>query len=157
ILPTAYMAAENGGIQGGEVVAIWGAGPVGQLAAKSAYLLGAERAIVIDRFPERLRMAKEIFGADIIDYEKTDDGVELLKEITHGRGPDVCIDAVGMEAHGTTLDAWYDRVKQAVRLETDRPHALRQAIKACRKGGTVSIPGVYGGFLDKIPMGAAFA
>jgi threonine dehydrogenase-like Zn-dependent dehydrogenase len=157
ILPTGYMAAENGDIQRGDTVAVWGAGPVGQLAVKSAYLLGAERVIAIDRYDERLRMTKELWGAQIINYEKSGDVFELLKDITHGRGPDVCIDAVGMEAHGTTIDELYDRMKHAVRLETDRPHALRQTIHACRKAGTVSIPGSYGGFLDRVPLGAAFA
>lgn len=155
ILPTGYMAAENCDIKPGYVVAVWGCGPVGQFAIKSAYMLGAERVIAIDRIPERLQMAKEQCKAEIINYEEVDAG-EALNEMTGGRGPDACIDAVGMEAHGTGPDALYDKVKQAVRLETDRPTALRQVLVACRKGGQVSIPGVYGGFLDKIPMGAAF-
>ncbi len=155
ILPTGYMAAENCDIKPGDVVAVWGCGPVGQFAIKSAYMLGAERVIAIDRIPERLQMAKEQCKAEIINYEEVDAG-EALNEMTGGRGPDACIDAVGMEAHGTGPDALYDKVKQAVRLETDRPTALRQVLVACRKGGQVSIPGVYGGFLDKIPMGAAF-
>jgi threonine dehydrogenase-like Zn-dependent dehydrogenase len=155
ILPTGYMAAENCGIQPGDVVAVWGCGPVGQFAIKSAYLLGAERVIAIDRVPERLRLA-ESAKAETLDYEGTD-VVEELKQRTGGRGPDACIDAVGLEAHGTTPDALYDRAKHAVSLATDRPHVLRQAIQACRKGGTVSIPGVYGGFHDKVPFGAAFA
>jgi len=157
ILPTGYMAAENCGIRPGDVVAVWGAGPVGLLAMKSAFLLGAERVIAIDRWPARLRLAETGAKAETLDYEQNGDVVEELKQRTGGRGPDACIDAAGMEAHGTTLDALYDRAKQAVRLATDRSHALRQAIQACRKGGTVSIPGVYGGFLDKFPLGAAFA
>ena len=156
VFPTGYMAAENCGIQPGDVVAVWGCGPVGQFAIRSAYLLGADRVIAIDRWPARLRLA-ETGKAETIDYEAVEDVVEELKQRTGGRGPDACIDAVGTEAHGTTVDARYDRVKQAVRLGTDRIHALRQAIQACRKGGTVSIPGVYGGLLDKVPFGAAFA
>lgn len=157
VLPTGYMAAESCGIRPGDVVAVWGAGPVGLLAMKSALLLGAERVIAIDRWPARLRLAETGAKAETLDYEQNGDLVEELKQRTGGRGPDACIDAAGMEAHGTTLDALYDRAKQAVRLATDRSHALRQAIQACRKGGTVSIPGVYGGFLDKFPLGAAFA
>ncbi|OKH39668.1 glutathione-dependent formaldehyde dehydrogenase [[Phormidium ambiguum] IAM M-71] len=155
IFPTGYMAAENCQIEPGDTVAIWGCGPVGQFAIKSAFLLGAERVIAIDRIPERLQMAKEQGNAEIINYEEVDAG-EALKEMTGGRGPDACLDAVGMEAHGTGIDALYDKAKQAVRLETDRPTALRQILVACRKGGKVSLAGVYGGFLDKIPMGAAF-
>ncbi|MGV0024243.1 zinc-dependent alcohol dehydrogenase [Phormidesmis priestleyi] len=156
IFPTGYMAAENCNIKPGDCVAVWGCGPVGQFAIKSAFLLGAERVYAIDRVPERLKMAKEQAGAtEVINYEEMDAG-DALKELTGGRGPDACIDAVGMEAHGVGPDFLYDRVKQAVRLETDRPTALRQVIVACGKGGTVSLPGVYGGFLDKIPMGAAF-
>ncbi len=155
IFPTGYMAAENCNIQPGEIVAVFGCGPVGQFAIKSAYLLGAERVIAIDRVPERLQMAKEYGKAEIINYEEIDAGV-ALKEMTGGRGPDACIDAVGMEAHGTGLDAFYDQAKQAVRLESDRPTALRQVLVASRKGGTVSIAGVYGGFIDKVPFGAAF-
>jgi threonine dehydrogenase-like Zn-dependent dehydrogenase len=156
IFPTGYMAAENCNIQPGDTVAVWGCGPVGQFAIKSAYLLGAERVIAMDRIPERLRMAQEQGHAEIFNYEDAD-VVEVLKEMTGGRGPDACIDAVGMEAHGTSIGAVNDTVKQKVRLGTDRPHVLRQAIQACGKGGTVSIPGVYGGFLDKVPFGAAFA
>ena len=156
IFPTGYMAAENGNIQPGDTVAVWGCGPVGQFAIKSAYLLGAERVIAIDRFPERLRMAQEHGKAEVINYEGTD-VVEILKEMTGGRGPDVCIDAVGLESHGTSIGAINDTIKQKARLSTDRPHVLRQTIQACRKGGIVSIPGVYGGFLDKVPFGAAFA
>jgi threonine dehydrogenase-like Zn-dependent dehydrogenase len=152
IFPTGYMAAENCDIQPNEVVAVWGCGPVGQFAIRSAMMLGAERVIAIDRIPERLALA-EAAGAEIINYEEMDAGV-ALKEMTGGRGPDCCIDAVGMEAHGTGVMALYDTVKQAVRMETGRPLVLRQAIAACRKGGKVSVPGVYGGFVDKMPMGA---
>jgi threonine dehydrogenase-like Zn-dependent dehydrogenase len=153
ILPTGYMGAEMCDIQPGDVIAVWGCGPVGQFAIASAYLLGAERVIAIDRFPYRLQMAREKSGAETINYEETDNLLEALKELTGGRGPDACIDAVGMEAHGIGLDYTYDRAKQAVRMETDRPTALRQAIMACRNGGTVSVIGVYGGFIDKFPMG----
>jgi threonine dehydrogenase-like Zn-dependent dehydrogenase len=156
IFPTGYMAAENCNINAGDVVAVWGCGPVGQFAIRSAFLLGAERVIAIDRVPERLEMARQ-GKAETIDYEEVEDVVEQLKAMTGGRGPDSCIDAVGLEAHGTGLVGAYDRVKQSLRLETDRPNALRQAIQACRKGGTMSIPGVYGGFIDKLNMGAAFA
>jgi threonine dehydrogenase-like Zn-dependent dehydrogenase len=155
ILPTGYMAAEEAGIRPGDVAAVWGCGPVGQFTIKSAYLLGAERVIAIDRLPDRLRMAEEHTGATVINYEGQD-VVEILKNETGGRGPDVCIDAVGLEAHTTGLAGVYDRVKQTARLETDRPHVLREALQACRKGGTVSLAGVYGGFADKIPMGTAF-
>ncbi|MBL9105268.1 MAG: glutathione-dependent formaldehyde dehydrogenase [Myxococcales bacterium] len=154
IFPTGYMAAESCGIQPDDTVAVWGCGPVGQMAIKSAMLLGAREVIAIDRFPERLELARTQ-GATVLDYERSDVLGEL-KERTHGRGPDACIDAVGMEAHGHGLDYWYDRVKQAVKLQTDRPTALRQVIQACRKGGVVSIPGVYGGIVDKFPVGAAF-
>ena len=157
IFPTGYMAAENCGIRRGDIVAVWGCGPVGLFAMASAALLGAERVIGIDRWPARLRLAESQVKAEIINYEETEDVVEDLKQRTGGRGPDACIDAVGMEAHGTSADALYDRAKYAVGLATDRPHALRQALQACRKGGTVSIPGVYGGVLDKVPFGAAFA
>ena len=156
IFPTGYMAAENCDIQPGDTVAVWGCGPVGQFAIKSAWMLGAERVIAIDRFPERLAMAASQGQAEVLDYEEVD-VPEALRVMTGGQGPDSCIDAVGLEAHGTTLDAWYDRVKTSLYMATDRPHALRQAIAACRKGGTVSIPGVYGGWLDKFPLGAAFA
>ncbi|MEG3909455.1 zinc-dependent alcohol dehydrogenase [Microcoleus sp. w2-18bC1] len=154
IFPTGYMAAENCDIQPGDTVAVWGCGPVGQFAIRSAFMLGADRVIAIDRVPERLQMAAAA-KAEVINYEEIDAG-EAVTEMTGGRGPDSCIDAVGMEAHGTGLDALYDKAKQAVRLESDRPTALRQVIVACRKGGTVSIPGVYGGFVDKVPLGAAF-
>jgi threonine dehydrogenase-like Zn-dependent dehydrogenase len=153
IFPTGWMAAENCDIHPGDVVAVWGCGPVGLFAMKSAYMLGAERVIGIDRFPERLRMAREKAGAETIDYEEVD-VYEALNELTGGRGPDSCIDAVGMEAHAPGPQYAYDRVKQALMLETDRPIALRQAIFACRNGGTVSVPGVYGGFLDKVPFGS---
>jgi threonine dehydrogenase-like Zn-dependent dehydrogenase len=155
IFPTGYMAAENCDIRKGDVVAVWGCGPVGQFAIRSAFLLGARRVIALDRVPERLQMARD-GGAETVDESKTDDVVEMLKQMTGGMGPDSCIDAVGMEAHGDTLGAIYDRVKMAAKLATDRPNVLRQAIQACRKGGTVSVPGVYGGFLDKINFGAAF-
>jgi threonine dehydrogenase-like Zn-dependent dehydrogenase len=155
IFPTGYMAAENCDIQPGDTVAIWGAGPVGQFAIKSAFMLGAERVICIDRIPERLQMAKEQGGAEVINFDEAE-VQEVLKELTGGRGPDACIDAVGLEAHGASVDALVDRVKAATMLATDRPHVLREAIQACRKGGVVSIPGVYGGFLDKLPFGAAF-
>ncbi len=155
IFPTGYMAAENCDIQPGDTVAVWGCGPVGQFAIKSAWLLGAGRVIALDRFSARLDMARRDGGAEVLNYEDID-VVEKLKDMTAGRGPDSCIDAVGMEAHGNTIAALYDRAKQAVRLETDRPHVLRQVIQACRKGGTISVPGVYGGFIDKLPIGAAF-
>jgi len=156
IFPTGYMAAENCNIQPGDTVAVWGCGPVGQFAIKSAYMLGAERVIAIDRFSERLKLAQEAGGAVPLNYEHVDSVVEALIEMTGGRGPDSCIDAVGMEAHGTGIDAWYDWGKQQVRMQTDRPTALRQVFQACRKGGVVSIPGVYGGVIDKVPLGAAF-
>lgn len=152
VFPTGYMAAENCDIQPGDTVAIWGCGPVGQFAIRSAYLLGADRVIAIDRVPERLEMAKAS-GAEVLNYDEIEVG-EALKEMTGGRGPDSVMDAVGMEAHGAGLEGFYDKVKQAARLETDRPNVLRQAIVACRKGGTVSVPGVYTGLVDKIPMGA---
>ncbi|HKG33772.1 MAG TPA: zinc-dependent alcohol dehydrogenase [Gemmatimonadales bacterium] len=154
IFPTGYMGAEMCDIQGGDVVAVWGAGPVGQFAIASAYLLGAERVIAIDRFKYRLDMARERAGAsDTINYEELNVQDALL-ELTGGRGPDKCIDAVGMEAHGHGMTYAYDRLKQATMMETDRPIALREAILACRNGGVVSVIGVYGGFIDKFPMGA---
>ena len=156
IFPTGYMAAENCNIQRGDTVAVWGCGPVGQFAIKSAYLLGAQRVIAIDDNPDRLRMAAEDGKADTLNFND-EDIFEKLKQMTGGMGPDACIDAVGLEAHGTSIDALYDRAKAALYMGTDRPHALRQAIHACRKGGTVSVPGVYGAFLDKFPFGAAFA
>jgi threonine dehydrogenase-like Zn-dependent dehydrogenase len=152
VLPTGYMAAENCGINPGDTIAVWGCGPVGLFAVASAMLLGAGRVIAIDRFPERLRKAESI-GAEALDYESAD-VQEALKEMTGGRGPDACIDAVGMEAHVHGFVGAYDRAKQAMRLSTERPGVLRQAIQACRKGGTVSVPGVYGGFIDKLPFGA---
>lgn len=153
IFPTGYMGAEMCNIQPGDTIAVWGCGPVGQFAMKSAYLLGAERVIGIDRFPERLSMAREKVGAVTINYEETS-VLEMLNEMTGGRGPDACIDAVGMEAHGHGPLYAYDRVKQAMMLETDRPIALREAIMACRNGGTVSVIGVYAGFIDKFPFGS---
>jgi threonine dehydrogenase-like Zn-dependent dehydrogenase len=156
IFPTGYMAAENCNIHPGDVVAVWGCGPVGQFAIQSARLLGAERVIAIDRFPERLAMARDKGGAEILNYEEVDI-FDALREKTGGRGPDACIDAVGMEAHGMDPLALYDRAAQKVRMESDRPIVLRQVIQACRKGGTVSLAGVYGGLVDKIPMGAAFS
>jgi len=156
IFPTGYMAAENCNIQPGDTIAVWGCGPVGQFAIKSAFLLGAERVIAIDDNPDRLRMAAEEGSAETLNFGD-EDIFERLKEKTGGMGPDACIDAVGLEAHGMSIDALYDRAKAALYLGTDRPHALRQAIYACRKGGTVSVPGVYGGFLDKFPFGAAFS
>jgi len=155
IFPTGYMGAEMCDIKGGEVVAVWGAGPVGLLAMASARLLGAERVIAIDRFDYRLRKAAAEVGAETIDYEKVDDVEEVLKDLTAGRGPDACIDAVGMEAHTDVGPLQlYDRAKQAVRAETDRGPALRQAITSCRNGGTVSVIGVYGGLMDKFPVGS---
>jgi threonine dehydrogenase-like Zn-dependent dehydrogenase len=155
ILPTGYMAAENCNLKDGDVVAVWGCGPVGQFAIRSAWLLGAGRVIAIDRFPERLALARKA-NAETIDYEEVDDVVEQIKEMTGGVGPDSCIDAVGLEAHGHSISALYDRTKQMAMLQMDRPTALRQAIQACRKAGTVSIPGVYGAFIDNMPMGVAF-
>jgi threonine dehydrogenase-like Zn-dependent dehydrogenase len=152
IFPTGYMGAENCDIKPGDTVAIWGCGPVGQFAIRSAFLLGAERVIAIDLVPERLQMAKD-GGAEVLNIAEVEVG-DALNEMTGGRGPDSVMDAVGMEAHGFGLEGFYDKVKQAARLETDRPSVLRQAIVACRKGGTVSVPGVYTGLVDKIPMGA---
>jgi threonine dehydrogenase-like Zn-dependent dehydrogenase len=153
IFPTGYMGAEMCDIKPGDTIAVWGCGPVGQFAIASAYLLGAERVIAIDRFPYRLEMAREKAGAITINYEEVN-VPEALKELTGGRGPDSCIDAVGMEAHGPALMYAYDRAKQAMMLETDRPIALREAIMSCRNGGTVSVIGVYGGLIDKFPMGS---
>ncbi|MCM2550652.1 zinc-dependent alcohol dehydrogenase [Burkholderia glumae] len=154
ILPTGWQAAVNCDIEPTDTVAIWGAGPVGQMAIRSAVLLGAQQVIAIDRVPERLEMARQ-GGAVTIDFDH-DSVLERLNELTAGRGPEKCIDAVGMESHATrSLDAMYDRVKQAVMLETDRPHVLREMIYVCRPAGILSIPGVYGGVLDKIPFGAA--
>jgi threonine dehydrogenase-like Zn-dependent dehydrogenase len=154
ILPTGYMGAEMCNLRGGEVVAVWGCGPVGQFAIASARLLGAERIVAIDRFPYRLQLAAEKAGAtDVINYEEAD-VYETLQELTGGRGPDACIDAVGLEAHATGPMYAVDRTKQALMLESDRPLALRQAIRCCRNGGIVSVIGVYGGLLDHFPMGA---
>lgn len=154
ILPTGYMGAEMCDIQPGDTIAVWGCGPVGQFAMASAFLLGAERVIGIDRFPYRLDMARVKVGAETINYEETPDVIDALKEMTGGRGPDACIDAVGMEAHGHGPMFLYDRAMHAARMETDRPVALREAIKACRSGGIVSVIGVYGGYIDRFPMGA---
>ncbi|MCU7490843.1 MAG: glutathione-dependent formaldehyde dehydrogenase [Ignavibacteria bacterium] len=156
IFPTGYMAAENCALKGGETVAVWGCGPVGQMTIQSLFLLGAGRVIAIDRVPYRLQMAERLSKAEVINYDEDKNVIERLKDMTGGRGPDCCIDAVGMESHGSGLMGFYDRAKQAVRLESDRPTALREAIQACRKGGVVSIPGVFGGVADKIPLGAAF-
>jgi threonine dehydrogenase-like Zn-dependent dehydrogenase len=154
IFPTGYMAAENCDIEPGDTVAIWGCGPVAQFAIKSAWMLGAGRVIAIDRVAERLALAREHGKAETINFDE-EDVYEVLQEKTKGRGPDRCIDAVGAEAHGTGgVDAVLDKLKAAVKLTTDRAHALRQAIYCCRKGGTLSIPGVYIGFPDKIPFGA---
>jgi threonine dehydrogenase-like Zn-dependent dehydrogenase len=153
-VPTGYMGADLCDIKRGDVVAVWGCGGVGQMAIKSAYLLGAERVIAIDRYPERLRLAEEKGGAEVLNFEEVDVR-EALREMTGGRGPDACIDAVGMEADANGLVDVYDKVKHALRLQTDRPEVLRQAILACRKGGTVAIMGVYMGYADKIPIGAA--
>jgi threonine dehydrogenase-like Zn-dependent dehydrogenase len=153
ILPTGYMGAEFCELKGGETVAVWGAGPVGQFALASARMLGAGQIIAIDRFPYRLQVAAENTGAITINYEE-EDVAETLRDLTGGRGPDAVIDAVGMEAHSPRMDYAYDRVKQAVRMETDRPNALREAITNVRNGGIVSVIGVYGGFVDKFPMGA---
>jgi threonine dehydrogenase-like Zn-dependent dehydrogenase len=152
-VPTGWMGADLGGVKPGDVVAVWGAGGVGQMAARAALLLGAEKVVVIDRLPERLDQARTIIGAETLDYS---DGHVMaeLRERTGGRGPDVSIEAVGMEAHSERLDYVYDRVKTALKLETDRPTAVREAIMATRKGGSVFILGVFGGFVDKFPLGA---
>jgi threonine dehydrogenase-like Zn-dependent dehydrogenase len=153
IFPTGFMGAEMCDIQPGDTIAVWGAGPVGQFAMASAFLLGAERVIAIDRFPYRLERAKKT-GAETLNYEEVS-VPEALREMTAGRGPDACIDAVGMEAHhSSTAMHVYDRAKQATRLETERPHALREAIMSCKNGGTISIIGVYGGMMDKFPIGS---
>jgi len=154
IFPTGWQAAVNCDIQPDDTVAIWGAGPVGQMAIRSAVLLGAKQVVVIDRVPERLAMAKE-GGAITINFDQ-ESVLDRLKELTNGKGPEKCIDAVGMESHATrSFDAMYDRVKQAVMLETDRPHVLREMIYVCRPAGILSVPGVYGGLIDKIPFGAS--
>ncbi len=154
IFPTGYMAAENCDIQPGDTVAVWGAGPVGQFAIRSAFMLGAGRVFAIDRFAERLELAAA-GGAEVINYEAVD-VYDHLMEATGGEGPASCIDAVGMEAHGRSLDALMDSAKAALRVQPDRAHALRQAIRVCRKGGTVSVPGVYVGFIDKFNFGMGF-
>ena len=155
IFPTGYMAAENCGIEKGDTVAIWGCGPVAQFAIQSAWMLGAGRVIAIDCIPERLELARTVGKAETLNFEEVDI-YDALMAMTKGRGPDRCIDAVGAEAHaGPTMDAVVDRVKQAVHVGSDRPHALREAIKCCRKGGTLSVPGVYFGMLDNLPFGAA--
>ncbi|WP_213767782.1 zinc-dependent alcohol dehydrogenase [Caballeronia sp. dw_19] len=154
IFPTGWQAAVNCDIQPDDTVAIWGAGPVGQMAIRSAVLLGAKQVVVIDRVPERLAMAKE-GGAITINFDE-ESVLDRLKELTNGKGPEKCIDAVGMESHATrSFDAMYDRVKQAVMLESDRPHVLREMIYVCRPAGILSVPGVYGGLIDKIPFGAS--
>ncbi|MCC7206425.1 MAG: glutathione-dependent formaldehyde dehydrogenase [Anaerolineae bacterium] len=154
--PTGYMAADMGNIQPGDTVAVWGAGAVGLFAMRSAYMLGAERVIAIDSLPERLETARTFgLAAETLNFKETQ-VVEALNNLTGGRGPDVCIDAVGMEAISTGIPAAVDRVKQSVRMETGRPHVLREMIQACRKGGTLSIVGVYAGLVDSMPMGAAF-
>jgi threonine dehydrogenase-like Zn-dependent dehydrogenase len=154
ILPTGYMGADMCNIKGGDTVAVWGCGPVGQFAIASAYLLGAERVIAIDRFPYRLQMAREKAGAITINYEEVDSVQDVLKDLTAGRGPDHCIDAVGAEGHSHGLLFMHDRMKQMMRMQVDRPIALREAILSCASGGTVSVIGVYGGLIDKFPMNA---
>ena len=156
IFPTGYAAAERCRITPSDVVAVWGCGPVGQFAIRSAFLLGAERVIAMDRFEERLAMARTA-GAETIDHDKVDNILEALYEVTGGRGVDCAIDCVGLEAHGTSPDAVIDYVKQAMKVEQDRSHVLREAIQACGIGARLSVPGVYGGFLDTFPMGAFFA
>ena len=152
IFPTGWMGAENCDIKPGDTIAVFGCGPVGQFAIRSCFLLGAERVLAVDRFEYRLRMARE-GGAETVNYEEVDI-FEALRDKTDGRGPDACIDAVGLEAHAPGLHGAYDRLKTALMQETDRPHALRWAILTCRNGGTLSVPGVYGGLLDKIPFGS---
>jgi len=153
IFPTGWQAAVHCDIEPSDVVAVWGCGPVAQFCIKSCFMLGAHTVIAIDRIPERLAMARAA-GAVTIDFER-EPVLERLNELTGGRGPDKCIDAVGLEAHaGSSMDAVMDKAKAAMMLETDRPHVLREAIMACRPGGIVSVPGVYGGFGDKIPLGA---
>jgi threonine dehydrogenase-like Zn-dependent dehydrogenase len=154
IFPTGYMAAEQANIQPGDTVAVWGCGPVGLFTIKSAFMLGAGRVIAIDRVPERLRLAKEKAGAEVLNFSKIENIVDQLKDMTGGRGPDSCIDAVGMEAEGHGVIALYDKMKAAAMQQTDRPTAIRQAILAVRNGGTVSMPGVYGGVVDKFPLGS---
>ena len=153
ILPTGYMAAENCDIKPGDTVAVWGCGPVGQFAIRSAFLLGAERVIAIDMYDYRLRLAEQA-GAETINYNQVDNIIEVLKEKTGNIGPDSCIDAVGMEASGHGFMNFMDRAKQVLKLATDRPEVLRECMQACRKGGTISVPGVYAGFIDKVPFGS---
>ncbi len=152
ILPTGWMAAENAAIEPGDIVAVWGCGPVGLFAVQSAFLMGADRVIAIDHFPKRLGLAKQ-FGAETINFEESD-VYQSLMEMTGGIGPDAVIDSVGLEAHGMSLDNVVDQIKKSTFLGTDRTHAIRQAIFACRKGGRVSMPAVYGGYVDKFPLGA---
>jgi threonine dehydrogenase-like Zn-dependent dehydrogenase len=149
--PTGWTGADLGGVSPGDVVAVWGAGGVGQMAARAAMLLGAERVVVIDRFMERLRQATENIGAEALDYTRTE-VLPALRELSGGRGPDVCIEAVGMEAHSTRADYVYDQVKHQLRMQTDRPTAVREAVMACRKGGSVFLLGVFGGLVDKFPL-----
>ena len=157
IFPTGYQAAAQCGIRPGDTVAVFGCGPVGQFAMQSAYLLGAERVIAIDRFPDRLAMARDLSKAETVNYEEVDSVAETLKEMTGGEGPNHVIDAVGLEAHGTGIYDQVDRVKQFTKVQLDRATVLREAIMVCGKGGTVSVPGVYIGFIDKFPFGAAFS
>lgn len=155
IFPTGWMAAENAEIEEGDTVAIWGCGPVGQFAIQSAWMMGAGRVIAIDQVPERLEMARTYGRAEILDFSQVK-VYDALMEMTGGRGPDRCIDCVGTESDATaSLDAMLDKAKAALRIGTDRPHVLREAIFSCRKGGTISVPGVYVGMLDHIPFGAA--
>ncbi|WP_266366791.1 zinc-dependent alcohol dehydrogenase [Tellurirhabdus rosea] len=153
-VPTGFMAADMADIQPGDVVAIWGCGGVGQMAIQTAWIMGASRVIAIDKEPERLRMARENSRAETLDFSKVE-VMEALREMTGGRGPDACIDCVGMEATGEGWGYYYDKAKQSLRLENDRPLVLRDMIIACKKGGNISIVGVYSGFIDSIPMGAA--
>jgi threonine dehydrogenase-like Zn-dependent dehydrogenase len=155
-LPTAWQAAENCGIEPGDTVAVWGCGPVGQLAILSAFLQGAERVIALDQIPHRLELARRKSDAETLDFSDSD-LQQKLREMTAGRGPDCCIDTAGMESTGATLDALYDRAMQALMLDSNRPHPLTQAIQACRKGGTVSIAGGHARFVDRFPLAAAFA
>ncbi|MHB1225707.1 MAG: zinc-dependent alcohol dehydrogenase, partial [Gemmatimonadaceae bacterium] len=154
ILPTGYMGAEMCGIQPGDTIAVWGCGPVGMFAIASAYMLGAGKVIAIDRFPYRLRMARERAGAITVNYDEVDSVPDVLLDLTAGRGPDHCIDAVGVEGHSHGVQYVHDRAKQMMRMQTDRPIALREAIHSCRNGGTVSVIGVYTGLIDKFPMNA---
>lgn len=151
--PTGWMGADLGGVGPGSTVAVWGAGGVGQMAARASLLLGAERVVVIDRLPERLAQVRDVIGAETMDYTQVEVLPEL-RELTGGRGPDVCIEAVGMEAHRDRPDFGYDMVKQQLRLQTDRPTAVREAVMAARKGGSVFVLGVFGGVVDKFPLGA---